>query len=71
MKFNRVECLLRYAFNLLNYQNKLFIKELGRPRPDLPNLQTVAGRSEYCVLLFGGVIFVSGSQKVRYVINTE
>ncbi|KAH0813614.1 hypothetical protein GEV33_009177 [Tenebrio molitor] len=34
----------RYAFNLVNnYQDKLFIKELGRPRPDLPNLQTVAG----------------------------
>jgi hypothetical protein len=40
----------RYALNLLNnYQDKLlFIKELGRPRPDLPNLQTVAGRSKWC-----------------------
>jgi hypothetical protein len=42
MKFKIVKmvCLLG---NLLNYQYKLFIKNLGRPRPDLPNLQTVAG----------------------------
>jgi hypothetical protein len=49
---NRVELeylFTRYAFNLLNnYQDKLFIKELGRPRPDLPNFQTVAGRSKWC-----------------------
>jgi hypothetical protein len=45
---DRIEYLLKYGFNLLNYQDKLFIKELGRPRPNLPNLQTVAGRSKWC-----------------------
>jgi hypothetical protein len=41
---DRVEYLLtRFDFNLLNCQDKL-----GRPRPDLPNLQTLAGRSKWC-----------------------
>jgi hypothetical protein len=68
---SRVEYLFtRYAFNLLNnYQDKVFIKELGRLRPDLSNLQLQVGQNGVLMLREIILVFVSGSQEEMYVIN--
>jgi hypothetical protein len=42
---------------------------LGRPRPDLPNLQLQVGQNGVLMLREIILVFVSGSQEVMYVIN--